>query len=184
MYRNKIHRHTLQNYSNKKRLLSHMKVIINYFFLCVIALSISACSSTKKTHQQKTKIPKGHSHHLSQYSCQNLSSYKDKVIGNGTCVSLIKHCSNAPDTRYWSEGSKVLSLPSGSIQPGSVIATFKNGKYPNVTGYHAAIYISHNENGIWVWDQWYGKAVHKRLIRTRTDNAPASNSAQAYSLVK
>ena len=77
-----------------------------------------------------------------------------------------------------------MSSPPDSIAAGTIIATFKNGKYPSVSGYHAAIYISHNEQGIWVWDQWVGKAVHKRLIRFRHDNAPASNTAQAYSIVK
>jgi len=78
----------------------------------------------------------------------------------------------------------VLSLAQGSIKPGSIIATFKKGVYPSKTGYHAAIYIKHGEDGIWVWDQWVGKPVHKRLIRTRYDNATASNTAQAYSLVR
>ena len=53
-----------------------------------------------------------------------------------------------------------------------------------MTGYHAAIYIRHDQNGIWVWDQWVGKPVHQRLIRIRYDQATASNSAQAYRIVK
>jgi len=70
-----------------------------------------------------------------------------------------------------------------TLEPGSIIATFEGGRYPNRRGHHAAIYIEQDENGIWVWDQWVGKAVHKRLIRWRDDSAPASNTAQAYRVV-
>lgn len=69
------------------------------------------------------------------------------------------------------------------LTSGTIIATFKNGRYPSVSGYHAAIYIEHNESGIWVWDQWRGKAVHKRFIRIRLDGASANNSAQDYRVV-
>jgi len=127
--------------------------------LSVSAFNLVACSTSninvpRQPHLPETTISKTGNH----YICQNPSSYKNK--------------------------EKVLSLPSGSISPGSIIATFKNGNYPNVTGYHAAIYISHDKNGIWVWDQWVGKPVHKRLIRIRKDKATASNSAQEYRLVK
>jgi len=156
--------------------------------LCVVAFNLIACSTTQQKPIQKTSIPKVYipntHNYNSSYVCQNPSSYKNKVIGDGSCVSLIKKCSFAPDTRYWSAGEKVLSLPPGSIPEGSIIATFKNGKYPSMRGYHAAIYISHDQDGIWVWDQWLSMPVHKRLIRLREDKANASNSAQAYRLVK
>lgn len=118
------------------------------------------------------------------YHCQSAASYANRVIGDGHCVSLIKRCSRAPSTAQWRPGAKVLSQAPGSIVPGSIIATFKNGRYPSREGYHAAIYISHSEQGIWVWDQWVGKAVHRRFIRVRNDGAQASNSAQAYRLVR
>ncbi len=115
--------------------------------------------------------------------CVNAERYAGTVVGNGHCVSLIKKCSNAPDTNQWRPGEKVLPLPTSSLKTGTVIATFLNGHYPNKTGWHAAIYISHNDNGIWVWDQWKGKHVHKRFIRTRKDRASAGNSAQHYRVV-
>lgn len=168
---------------------SHM---FKHITICLIACNIIACSTTHKPAQQKPTQPSSTPqtytpntrNYNSSYVCQNPSSYKNKVIGDGSCVSLIKKCSFAPDTRYWSAGEKVLSLPPGSIPEGSIIATFRNGKYPSMRGYHAAIYISHDENGIWVWDQWLSMPVHKRLIRLRKDKANASNSAQAYRLVK
>ncbi len=114
--------------------------------------------------------------------CHDAQRYANQVVGDGHCVSLIKQCSKAPDTRFWKPGRTVLDqaqLPSGTI-----IATFKNGRYPNRSGYHAAIYIRHDSNGIWVWDQWLGKAVHQRYIRVRSDGATANNTAQAYKTVR
>lgn len=113
--------------------------------------------------------------------CPNAHEYKDQVVGDGHCVSLIKQCANAPQTSFWRAGKKVRGQ---KLQQGTIIATFKNGKYPNKTGYHAAIFIEQTQDGIWVWDQWVGKPVHKRLIRYRNDRASASNTAQAYRVVK
>jgi hypothetical protein len=64
-----------------------------------------------------------------------------------------------------------------------VIATFRGDRYPSVTGYHAAIYIKQDEQGIWVWDQWQGKAVHKRLIPWHNPGATAANTGTAYRVV-
>lgn len=113
--------------------------------------------------------------------CSNALDYAGQVVGDGHCVSLIKQCANAPHTSEWRPGKKVRGK---NLQQGSIIATFKNGKYPNKAGYHAAIYIEQTNDGIWVWDQWVGKPVHKRLIRFRNDRASASNTAQAYRVVK
>jgi hypothetical protein len=40
-----------------------------------------------------------------------------------------------------------------------------DGTYTNESGNHAAIYLYHDDRGIWVYDQWQGPPVHKRLIR-------------------
>jgi len=159
--------------------------------ITLITTSLSACvsnNSTRHTHKpsQATypNTTQQTPYFQSSYICAQANQYIGQVIGDGQCVSLIKKCSPAPQTSLWLPGKKVLSLAQNTIKPGSIIATFKNGKYPNKAGYHAAIYIKHDENGIWVWDQWIGKPVHKRLIRTRYDKAAASNTAQAYYLVQ
>ena len=118
---------------------------------------------------------------LTPLLCNNANRFEHKVIGNGHCVSLIRVCSDAPTTKYWQAGEQVTK---SSPEPGTVIATFANGEYPNRKGYHAAIFISQDQDGIWVWDQWRGKAVHKRLIRFGNKRTEASNSAQAYRIVK
>ena len=180
-----------QDKSNKNTNSKHKN---QFLLITTFSLMLSACISdspyktsppspthqpNKNTHQNQSGYP-----YQANYICQQPEHYSGQVIGDGHCVSFIKFCANAPQTRLWSPGKKVLSLPQGSIKPGSIIATFKNGIYPSVSGYHAAIYIDHDERGIWVWDQWLGKPVHKRLIRTRYDNATASNTAQAYRLVE
>jgi len=153
-------------------------IVVLIIAICVV---ITGCSSNPKIGGQKKPI-KG-SETQSAFLCTNANYYANTVVGTGHCVSLIRKCSGAPHTSHWKPGHYVLGLPSGSIRSGSIIATFLNGKYPNKTGWHAAIYISHNQDGIWVWDQWLGQPVHRRFIRYRTDKAAPANSAQDYRVV-
>jgi hypothetical protein len=54
---------------------------------------------------------------------------------------------------------------SGHIARGTAIATFESdGSYTSESGNHAAIYLCQDDDGIWVYDQWRGQPVHKRLI--------------------
>jgi len=157
------------------------KQIRNQFVFVLSAIQLlSACTQNKvlptKVPERIGKIP--HTH-----VCPQASDYEGEVVGDGHCVSLIKACSGAPATKLWRPSAFVLKSISSSIEPGTVIATFRNGRYPNQTGWHAAIYISHGPEGIWVWDQWVGKPVHKRLIRYRNDKATPANKAQAYRIV-
>lgn len=145
--------------------------LIRSVMIAIIMLALGGC-----VHAPEPKSK-------SSYRCDSAHQLADRVIGDGQCVSLIKRCSGAPNTVLWKPGRKVLNHTMGDIPIGSIIATFRNGRYPSRQGYHAAIYISHDQQGIWVWDQWVGKAVHKRFIRTRSDRADPSNSAQAYRLV-
>lgn len=141
---------------------------------CAFLGSLVACVSNRITHNERHAL-------TPDLICPDARQYRDRVVGDGHCVSLIKRCSGAPDTIDWRPGATVLNadLPAGTI-----IATFKGDRYPSRRGYHAAIYIEQDERGIWVWDQWVGKPVHRRLIRIRQDGALPSNSAQAYRVVK
>jgi hypothetical protein len=78
--------------------------------------------------------------------------YVDDGLGNytGECVSLVKRmCPSLPLTSQWRKGNPVKG--NKSIVPGTAIASFdpKTGKY-----WHAAIYVSQDTGGIWVWDQF------------------------------
>ena len=119
---------------------------------------------------------------LRSFICKNAAEYQSSSVGNGHCVALIQSCSNTPRTALWRPGRKVVN---STLQTGTVIATFDNGRYPNTHGHHAAIFINQDERGIWVWDQWLGKSVHRRLIRyrNRTSSTAPANTAQDYRVV-
>jgi hypothetical protein len=70
--------------------------------------------------------------------------------GNTECVTFIQDTLGAPPTGQWREGVKVAK-GSLNILPGTAIATFVNGHYPNAnSGQHAAIYLGQNAEGIQV----------------------------------
>lgn len=149
----------------------------------VLLCLVSACTPSASLDTSPPQAEYSKSHARSGLICESPQLYANQVVGDGHCVSLIKKCAAAPATPQWRAGKQVLSFKH-PLPLGTIIATFKNGRYPNRTGFHAAIYISHDASGIWVWDQWQGKAVHRRLIRTRSDSSTASNSASAYRVVR
>ncbi|MDX1959663.1 MAG: BPSL0067 family protein [Leptospiraceae bacterium] len=88
--------------------------------------------------------------------------------GKTECVVFVQQTTGAPITSKWTQGTQVKSLKEGEIERGTAIATFdENGKYPTDSlGKHAAIYLSHNDSGITVLDQWNSQGeVKQRLIR-------------------
>jgi hypothetical protein len=90
--------------------------------------------------------------------------FDGRVIGAGHCVDFVKAAAGAPRTAAWQEGAPVRGNPH--IARGTAIATFESdGSYTSKSGNHAAIYLSQDDDGIWVYDQWRGQPVHKRLIR-------------------
>ena len=115
------------------------------------------------------------------FICDDAPVHIGKSLGNGECVDLVKLCSKAPLTRYWKPGEKVFG---NDIPPGTAIATFRRGKYPNKSGYHAAIYSHQDKNGIYAWDQWHGQPVHLRYIKARQSHKDAGNNASKYRVIR
>jgi hypothetical protein len=120
----------------------------------------------------------------------NPEAYLGKVVDNGHCVKFVQAVTMVPSTGEWRAGAVVRG--NKSIPPGTAIATFgSNGKYTSETGNHAAIYISQDETGIRVYDQWRGQPVHERLIRfgngtdrgTGTGKDSKSNNGNLYSVI-
>ena len=146
------------------------QLIKNSVKLLLFSILASSCVSSPKQIDTSQSL-----------RCTQVQRYANQVIGTGHCVALIQHCSGAPNTRYWRPS---IPVKGNHIPTGSIIAKFKNGRYPNQRGYHAAVYISQNKQGIWVWDQWLGKPVHKRLIRFKGGKGKASNDGDKYTLVK
>lgn len=73
------------------------------------------------------------------------------------------------------------------IARGTAIATFVDGKYlSHKTGNHAAIYVSQDETGITVYDQWVKQTdgVKKRVIRWKGGVGSPSNDGDAFSVIE
>lgn len=119
------------------------------------------------------------------YTCPHPELYDGKTIGTGQCVAFVQQCAGAPTTGVWRQGLKIKGAMIGTISPGTAIATFVNGHYPNnAHGNHAAIYISHDSQGIQVWDQWTGQAVHRRTIRYKGGQGSASNDGDQFYVIE
>lgn len=116
----------------------------------------------------------------SLFICEDITPYVDRQIGSGECVDLLSACANTPLTKNWRKGGKVMGK---DIPTGTAIATFRRGRYPNKRGYHAAIYVSQTDEGIYVWDQWRGKPVHLRFIRARQSHKDPGNNASRYRVI-
>lgn len=109
-------------------------------------------------------------------------SYSGQIVGTGKCVDFVREASGAPTTSDWVEGQKARG---SQLKPGTVIATFQDGRYPNnSTGNHAAVFVSQNSDGLIVWDQWRGQSVHKRLIRFKGGEGSPSNDGDAFYVVE
>ena len=130
------------------------------------------------------------------YICKNPETFKDRVVGSGQCVAFVQESAKAPMTSSWKQGRKVrgplvlrwlegVKIHMDWIHSGTAIATFADGKYPNAdSGNHAAIYISQDASGIWVWDQWAGQPVHKRLIRFKGGRKPDSEDGDTFAVIR
>jgi hypothetical protein len=63
-----------------------------------------------------------------------------------------------------------------------------DGSYTNESGNHAAIYLYQDERGIWVYDQWQGQPVHKRLIRFKSGRGgkrgSKSNDGRRFAVIE
>lgn len=119
------------------------------------------------------------------YIAANPEHYVGKSIGSGQCVAYVQKAAGAPSTGGWRAGVKVKGAALGTIQKGTVIATMVDGLYPgNATGNHAAIYLSHDAEGIQVVDQWVGQPVHYRTIRWNGGQGSPSNDGDAYYVIE
>lgn len=100
----------------------------------------------------------------------------------GECVSLVKKYGRLPNTPEWTMGASVRG--NLKIKPGTVIATFFDGK--TYKG-HAAFYLCQDSDGITVVDQYQGlQKVQKRKIRFKgkREDKDGVNDGDSYSIVE
>jgi hypothetical protein len=115
----------------------------------------SACASPEPAAVSRADGP---------YIASRPEAFEGRVVGAGHCVDLVKASAGVPRTDAWQEGAEVRG--NSHIARGTAIATFESdGSYTSESGNHAAIYLYQDDHGIWVYDQWRGQSVHKRLIR-------------------
>jgi hypothetical protein len=119
------------------------------------------------------------------YVAAHPGDYEGRKVGTGQCVAFVQAAAHAPNTGAWTAGPRVLDTTPGTIAKGTIIATMVDGHYPNhAHGNHAAVYISHDAEGIQVWDQWTGQPVHRRTIRDRGNHGSASDDASRFYVVE
>jgi hypothetical protein len=125
--------------------LSHIGSIV------VLAIS-TACASPEPTAAPRAGGP---------YIATHPEAFEGRVIGAGHCVDLVKAAAGVPRTALWRQGAAVR----GNSRIARGTATFESdASYTSESGNHAAIYLDQDDHGIWVYDQWRGQPVHKRLI--------------------
>jgi hypothetical protein len=144
--------------------------------VAVLALG-SACAS----HGPDTGSPAD-----GPYVAASPEAFEGEVIGAGHCVDFVKAAAGVPRTVSWQAGAPVRGNPH--LPRGTAIATFEaDGGYTNESGNHAAIYLSQDDRGIWVYDQWRGQPVHKRLIRFEGRSAKwgsKSNDGRRFAVIE
>lgn len=113
------------------------------------------------------------------------------LVGSGDCVDLIKAFIPrlaSLSTRMWKAGERVIDTTN--LRPGTAIATFVDGKYPqNTSGQHAAFFLAYAGKAIWVMDQWKNDHmkphVSARLIHPKPPQAGRlSNSSEYYYVIE
>lgn len=86
-------------------------------------------------------------------------------VDGGDCVALIKALTpglQGWSTASWRQGKRVVDTTG--LAPGTAIATFENGRYPNrPTGNHAAFFLGYAGRAIWVMDQWKGDPMKPKV---------------------
>lgn len=110
-------------------------------------------------------------------------------VGTKECVDLMKTFGKAPAASQWTEGARVKG--TSTLRTGTAIATFVNGKYPNMpSGNHAAFYLRQDAAGLWVIDQWRNSgSIRKRLLRFKGADPEGHyrdpvNNGDAFSVIE
>ncbi len=113
------------------------------------------------------------------------------LVGTHQCVALVQAFARAPLTRQWKQGAPVRGQLL--LAKGTAIATFEDGVYKSRPhGNHAALYLSQDQGGIWVMDQYVAPeklkvSKHYLPFRGKTKQGGwinTSNNGDAYSVIE
>jgi hypothetical protein len=106
------------------------------------------------------------------------------------CVALVKKAiPGIGATPTWQEGEKLKGPGDPPLEPGTPIATFEDGKYPNrSTGNHAAIVIEpgvkDGKEGYWVLDQSRENPANRRFIAFNSPSRLFTSQLENYSVIR
>jgi catechol 2,3-dioxygenase-like lactoylglutathione lyase family enzyme len=107
------------------------------------------------------------------------------VVDNGHCMRHVQVVAAVPHSSTLRRGAKVRGA---GIPRGTVIGTFhpETGRYENDTSgrSHIAVYLSQDESGIRVIDQWIGKPVGERTIRFKDGQGQWVDDGDRYHVVE
>lgn len=113
------------------------------------------------------------------------------LVGTHQCVALVQAFAHAPLTRDWKQGASVRGQLL--LAKGTAIATFEDGVYKSRPhGNHAALYVSQDQGGIWVMDQWNSDTkltVSKHYLQFKGADKnghwkDASNNGDGFSVIE
>lgn len=124
------------------------------------------------------------------YIARKVTTGIGKSVGlapfKGQCAALVQWFGGAPKTHLWRAGKQIKGCAAGDIAKFTCIATFEGGIYPNrAHGNHAAVYITHDDDGIEVYDQWVGRPIGKRKIafKAGSDMSDPSNNGNCFYVI-
>lgn len=89
---------------------------------------------------------------------------------DGECVALVQSVTSVGPTSRWRPGPRVVDL--SYLNPGTVIANFIDGHFPNRHKYHAALFMGFTRSvsgkvmSIRVMDQFRGR-MPKNIVKSR-----------------
>jgi hypothetical protein len=89
---------------------------------------------------------------------------------DGECVALVQEVTSVGPTIGWYPGPRVVDLLF--LNPGTVIANFVDGRFPNQHGYHAALFMGFGRSvsgkvmSIKVMDQFRGRRP-RNMVKSR-----------------
>lgn len=142
---------------------------------------------SEEKDQGQTREGEKTGHVLNNAESLENSDVLKNANGKAECVELIKQKMGAPASSQWQEGTKITR--GVDVAPGTAIATFIDGHYPNnPTGQHAAIYLGQDSRGIKVLEQYKNINGMKMKIRVipwipTKPGASLSNNGSAYSII-
>jgi hypothetical protein len=109
--------------------------------------------------------------------------FQGMTVGDGQCVAYVRAVCGAPHTSTWRAGA----VPTIATPTGTAIATFNpDGRYGNHTDgrSHTAVLLSVRPEGLHVMDQWVGRKVATRVIRSKRGQGLACDDGDQYRVIE